>query len=337
MAAARKLYEESADDDLRIPAGTARYIAAAALSEDVVDTEASTILVDYPNDPVLLATYLGVRPDAEEREDLRERLKASLPPNVDGFTKDRAAHALYGIGDFSAAGDIFLSLCDPSTDDDHLRLAIKSLGRCRRLKDARKLYKKLSSSVLDNPDIRRLGIWISEESGQLEMARNEFEAYSRLVDVDLGNRLVWLGFCLRIPDREAVAEYLKNVDVGIEGTPLGERVVHGYLVEAVHRIWGSLNDPDHVLPAFGGKDDSSVRTYDIPAVVGVATGPSHEKQSDDAEDSFNPGNWLDLDAGRAPERSECAKTGRRLVCRRHPGHAGGRLCLHERRYHFGNP
>lgn len=129
------------------------------------------------------------------------------------------AHALFGVEEYSKAADLFLSLCNPGTDNVHLRLALRSLGHSRRLKDARKLYGRLGADVLKNPEIRRLGIWIFEESGHLEKARDEFTGYEQLAQPDLNDRLVWLDLCLRIPDHEAAATYLRKVDVGIEGSP----------------------------------------------------------------------------------------------------------------------
>ena len=219
LEAAKTLYEKSDEDDLRIAAATARLIAAAAISEVTADEEASSIFDDYSGSPILIATYLGIRPDAPEKDILKDRLLTNLPQDADTFTKDRVAHALYGVEESSSAADLFLSLCNPETDDVHLRLALRSLGHSRRLKDARKLYGKLGSDVLKNPEIRRLGIWIFEESGHLDKARDQFVEYAKLAQPDLNDRLIWLNLCLRIPDIESAAAYLREVDVGIEGSP----------------------------------------------------------------------------------------------------------------------
>lgn len=189
LKTAKALYDGSDDVDLRIAVATGRLIAAAAISEEAVQEEATSVLADYPKSSVLVATYLGIRPDAPEKNDLKNRLIENLPKDANPFTKDRVAHALYGIGEYSTAATLFLSLCDPATDDVHLRLALRSLGHSRRLKDARKLYGRLSIGVLDNAEIRRLGTWIFDESGQVDRAREEFDAYLQLAEPDLDDRL----------------------------------------------------------------------------------------------------------------------------------------------------
>lgn len=229
LRTARALYDGSEDRDLRIAAATCRIIAAAAISEETVQEEATSALADYPESAVLIATYLGIRPDAPEKNDLKLRLIENLPQDADPFTKDRVAHALYGIGEFSTAATLFLSLCDPETDDVHLRLALRSLGHSRRLKDARKLYHRLSCSVRANAEIRRLGTWIFDESGQVDRAREEFDAYLQLAEPDLDDRLAWLSLCLRIPDLEAATAYLQDVDSGVEGAPQSRMQLAHYM------------------------------------------------------------------------------------------------------------
>lgn len=229
LRTARVLYDGSEDRDLRIAAATYRIIAAAAISDESVREEATSALADYPESTILIATYLGIRPDAPEKNDLKLHLIENLPQDADPFTKDRVAHALYGIGEFSAAATLFLSLCDPETDDAHLRLALRSLGHSRRLKDARKLYHRLSCSVLANAEIRRLGTWIFDESGQVDRAREEFDAYLRLAEPDLDDRLTWLSLCLRIPDLEAATAYLQDVDSGVEGAPQSRMQLAHYM------------------------------------------------------------------------------------------------------------
>lgn len=219
LNAAKELYDESDDPDLRIAAATCRIIAAAQISEDAVREEATSALADYPDSTILIATYIGIRPDAPEITDLKHRMIDNLPNDADVFTKDRVAHALYGMGEYSMAATLFLSMCDPDTDDVHLRMALQSLGRCRRLKDARKLYRRLNNNVLHNAEIRHLGIWIFDESGQVDRAKEEFDQYFQLAEPNLDDRLAWLSLCLRIPDLEAATTYLQNVDSGVVGAP----------------------------------------------------------------------------------------------------------------------
>ncbi|EAQ04630.1 hypothetical protein OB2597_05090 [Pseudooceanicola batsensis HTCC2597] len=219
LEAAVKLYDDADGDELRLSAASCRLLGASQLSDDALDAEASALLEVHGDSVLLISTYLGLRPKAPNKEELKQRLLDTLPKDADTFTKDRAAHALYEVGEHSAAADLFMAVCDPSTDSHQLRLALRSLTHARRLKEARKLYQKLDRRIRDKKEIRRIGTWIFEESGQLEQARKEFEPCLTGADETLEDRLLWLNLCLRIPDLEAAEEYLREVSVGIVGEP----------------------------------------------------------------------------------------------------------------------
>ena len=217
---ATELYSTTENKNLQIIYAGCRISAAVRISSKIFFSITPEILSIHQNDTLVLAEYVSNYPSDNIDQKIIDRLIAATKMEKDSFSLNRAAYALDKAGRYSAAANIFNKICNPDMDTPQLMMALRTLIESDRNKEAKVLYGKVDTTIKNSADMRRTGVSIFYNEGNLNAARDELAHIFGTDDEALEDRMIWIEICERIPDITSVLEYLNEVQVDIDGDPL---------------------------------------------------------------------------------------------------------------------
>ena len=121
------------------------------------------------------------------------------------------ADAIYNLGEFVLAGDLYEGLISSYNNSQSLRRFLSCLLETDQRTRALELVAKLPAEVRELSFYRRIIAALHISAGQFSDARNEIEEYLKIEPNDLHVRLNWIGILVRQKERKTAREYLRGV------------------------------------------------------------------------------------------------------------------------------
>lgn len=182
---------------------------------DAAITQAKEQLSEYPENIRIACVLYGFYRENKDHENINsilEKVKSLITEETGYRDRKLAADALFYSGNYQDALPIYETLIVIHKDTDELRHMLVCLMELDQRQKIISVFDKLDEITSNTPFYLKMCGAIHQRIGDLNSARTQYSKYLDQLENDLNVRLAWIESCEKLGDKEAIEQFLDEVN-----------------------------------------------------------------------------------------------------------------------------